>query len=178
MNALRWPLLFGVSWLLAGCASESHSLQHLTGDPLVDAPYAIEHGPARDQVLWQYRAGLAALRRGQHDLARRYFDDAIARISNIFGKDESASKARGYFAAEARKTFIGEPYERAMAYFYRGILYWQDGEPDNARACFRSGQLMDSDTEEKSFAGDYVLFDYLDGYITARLPGDGSDAIK
>src|SRR6266545_4689284 len=72
----------------------------------------------------------------------------------------------------------GEPYERAMAYFYRGLLYWKEGEPDNARACFRSGQLMDSDTEEKSYSGDYVLFDYLDGYITIKLGGDGSDAMK
>jgi hypothetical protein len=30
--------------------------------------------------------------------------------------------------------FIGEPYERAMAYYYRGLLYWRDGEIDNARA--------------------------------------------
>jgi hypothetical protein len=138
----------------------------------------IEHGPPRDKVLWQYRTALAAMRRGQFDLAKRYLDDAIARISNIYGKDESARKARGYFEAEAKKTFIGEPYERAMAYFYRGILYWRDGEPDNARACFRSGQFMDSDTEDKSYAGDYVLFDYLDGYITSKLAGDGSDAIK
>jgi len=178
MHALRWPFLLGVSLLLAGCATERTPGLHLTGDPLADGENAIEHGPVRDQVLWQYRTGLAALRRGQYDLAKRYLDEAIARISNIYGKDESASKARGYFAAEAKKTFIGEPYERAMAYFYRGILYWKDGEPDNARACFRSGQLMDSDTEEKSYSGDYVLLDYLDGYITGRLGGDGSDAIK
>src|SRR6266542_473567 len=178
MNPLRTPLLLVVSLLLAGCATESHPYRHLTGDPLVDGQSAIEHGPARDKVLWQYRTGLAALRAGQDDLARRYLDDAIARISNIYGKDESASKARGYFAAEAKKTFIGEPYERAMAYFYRGLLYWKEGEPDNARACFRSGQLLDSDTEEKSYSGDYVLFDYLDGYITIKLGGDGSDAMK
>src|ERR1043166_4419781 len=178
MNAPRWPLLLGVCWLLTGCATEPKPFLHLTGDPLVDGENALEHGPARARVLWQYRAVLAALRQGREEVAKRYFDDAITRISNIYGKDESASKARGYFAEEARKTFIGEPYERAMAYFYRGILYWKDGEPDNARACFRSGQVVDSDTEEKTYSGDYVLFDYLDGYITTRLGGDGSDAIK
>lgn len=65
-----------------------------------------------------------------------------------------------------------------MAYYYRGILYWMDGEPDNARACFRSAQLADSDAENKSFASDYVLLDYLDGLVTTKLGGDGSDAYK
>jgi hypothetical protein len=64
-----------------------------------------------------------------------------------------------------------------MAYYYRGILYWMAGEPDNARACFRSGQIHDSDTVEKKFAGDYVLMDYLDGLATAKLGGDGSQAL-
>jgi hypothetical protein len=65
-----------------------------------------------------------------------------------------------------------------MAYFYRGVLYWMDGERDNARACFRSAQLEDSDTEKHEFAGDYVLCDYLDGLATAKAGGDGLDAFK
>jgi hypothetical protein len=65
-----------------------------------------------------------------------------------------------------------------MAYFYRGILYWMDGEPDNARACFRSAQLMDADNENKTYAADYASLDYLDGYATEKLGGDGSDAFK
>ena len=65
-----------------------------------------------------------------------------------------------------------------MAYFYRGILYWMDGQPDNARACFRSAEFIDSDTEERQYAGDWVLFDYLDGLATAKLGGDGSAAAQ
>src|SRR5512145_3524191 len=65
-----------------------------------------------------------------------------------------------------------------MAYYYRGILYWMKGEPDNARACFRSAQLQDSDTVNHEYASDYVLLDYLDGLATRRLAGDGSDALK
>jgi len=62
-----------------------------------------------------------------------------------------------------------------MAYYYRGILYWMDGEPDNARACFRSAQIQDADAENHEYAADYVLLDYLDGLASARLGGDGSD---
>ncbi len=168
--------------LATGCASSPRAAKkpkpHLTGDPLVDGRSFIENGPEKDRVLWQYRTALASLRQGQPGPAKQYLDDALARLQGIYGKDGDARKARGYFHEEAKKTFIGEPYERSMAWFYRGILYWMDGEPDNARACFRSAQLMDSDTEDKTYAGDFVLFDYLDGYITSRLGGDAADAIR
>jgi hypothetical protein len=52
------------------------------------------------------------------------------------------------------------------------------GEPDNARACYRSAQLMDSSSDDQEFTSDYALLDYLDGLVTARLGGDGSDALK
>lgn len=118
------------------------------------------------------------MRQGRFETAKEHLDAAIASIQGIYGANPEARKARGYFHSEAKKTFIGEPYERAMAYIYRGILYWMDGEPDNARACFRSAQFEDSDTENREYAGDWVLADYLDGFASAKLGGDGSDAFK
>src|SRR5436189_49128 len=53
-----------------------------------------------------------------------------------------------------------------------------NGEPDNARACFRNAQLQDSDTESREYANDWVLMDYLDGLVTTRYSGDGSDAYQ
>ncbi len=166
--------------LLTGCASTSSPKQSFTrtGDPVVDGQAAMAEAPEKDRVLWQYRTGLSALRRGNYAEAQRQFDDALARVGNIIGADKSAKKARSLFSEESKKTFLGEPYERVMAYFYRGILYWMNGEPDNARACFRNAQIQDSDTENKEYANDWVLMDYLDGLITTRLAGDGSDAYQ
>src|ERR1039458_501743 len=65
-----------------------------------------------------------------------------------------------------------------MAFIYRGILYWMDGEPDNARACFRSAEFEDSDTQNREYAGDWVLPEYLDGLATTKLHGDGSDPVR
>ncbi len=164
--------------LLAGCVTEPQREVVLTGDPMVDGPEAIAYGPPRDKVLWQYRTAAAAMRQGKFGLAKQYLDDALARLEGVYGPDSEARKSRGYFHAESKKTFIGEPYERSMAYIYRGILYWMDGEPDNARACFRSAEFEDSDTVDHKYAGDWVLPDYLDGLATAKLGGDGSDAFK
>ena len=174
---LVWGIL--LAGLLAGCASQPKAkMPPRTGDPVVDGMNQIEFGPEKDKVLWQYRTALACLRRQQYDQARALLDDALSRIEGIYGHDESAREARGTFNAEAKKTFIGEPYERSMAYFYRGILYWMEGEPDNARACFRSGQIHDSDTADKKYAADYVLLDYLEGLASVKLGEDGGDALK
>jgi hypothetical protein len=179
MNSLRCFSGLVVCLGLIGCASTpKRSPVLLTGDIMVDGPRAIADGPRKDRLLWEYRTAAAAMRLGRFDQAKSLLDDAMRTLNNIYGTDESARQARSYFHEESKKTFIGEPYERAMAYFYRGILYWRDGEPDNARACFRSAQFQDSDTENREYAGDYVLFDYLDGLVTAKLHGDGSDAFK
>lgn len=164
--------------LAAGCASTAPSAKRAqsTGDILVDGKHFIEHGPEKDKVLWQYRTAVAALRRGDREEAKRLLDDAILSIGGIIANDRDAKRARGYFSAESKKKFMGEPYERIMAYYYRGVLYWIDGEPDNARACFRSGQFIDSDVENQEYAADWVLLEYLDGLSTEFLAGDGSDA--
>ena len=140
--------------LLSGCASTPKHKVVMTGDILVDGPNMIAQGPPRDKVLWQYRTAAAAMRRGEFDVAKPLLDDALLTLQGIFGKDADARKSRSYFVKEAKKNFIGEPYERSMAYIYRGIIYWMEGEPDNARACFRSAEFEDSDAENKEFAGD------------------------
>ncbi|HOP95930.1 MAG TPA: hypothetical protein PLK78_00650 [Verrucomicrobiota bacterium] len=175
----RLLLLCGLSFMLAGCATvDRKPAVPLTGDIMIDGPNAIENGPERDRVLWQYRTAAAAMRRGEFELAKRYLDDALLTLGGIYGPNESARKARSLFRPESTKTFVGEPYERAMAYFYRGILYWMDGEPDNARACFRSALFEDAGTEEERYAADYALFEYLEGLTSVKLGEDGSDAFE
>lgn len=175
----RWLMAIALSLVAGSCATRpSQPAVVLTGNIMVDGPMCIDHGPARDKVLWEYRTAAAAMRLGKYDLAKGYLDDAITTLQGTYGPDPNARKARSYFHAEAKKTFIGEPYERSMAYIYRGILYWMEGQPDNARACFRSAEIEDSDTENHEYAGDWVLPDYLDGLASVKLGEDGSDAFK
>jgi tetratricopeptide (TPR) repeat protein len=174
--------MFGVFFLslllFSGCATAPKHQVAMTGNIMVDGPNMIADGPPKDKVLWQYRTAAAAMRQGQFDVAKPLLDDALLTLGGVYGKDAEARKSRGYFSREARKTFIGEPYERAMAYFYRGVIYWMDGEPDNARACFRSAEFEDSDAENEDYAGDWVLPEYLDGLASTKLGNDGADALK
>jgi tetratricopeptide (TPR) repeat protein len=175
--ALKSVALFALL-TFTGCATTPTPKVALTGDILVDGPKMAAEGPARDRVLWQYRTAAAAMRQGKFDVAKPLLDDALLTLQGNFGPDAEARKSRRLFSRESRKTFIGEPYERSLAYFYRGVLYWRDGELDNARACFRSAQFEDSDTADKAYAGDWVLPDYLEALATTKLGGDGSDALK
>lgn len=180
-NSLLQGFAFAAFWLVTGCATTetaSTSSWVRTGDALSDGRSAVQHAPAKDKVLWQYRAAATAMRRGAFPEAKAWLDEALATLGGIHAADPSARKARGMFQEESKKRFVGEPYERSMAYYYRGVLYWIDGEFDNARACFKSAQFEDSDATEKKYAGDFVLFDYLEGLATTKLAGDGSDAFK
>lgn len=161
---------------LMGCATVPERAQpRLTGDPIIDGNTLRAAAPVQDRVLWDYRIAASALRAGQPDEAKLRLDTALPLIGGILANDADAKKARSLFSAESTKTFIGEPHERVMAYYYRGLLYWRDGQPDNARACYRSGQLIDSDAETAEYKSDYVLLDYLDGLVSAKLAADGSD---
>lgn len=179
MNRLRLTLAPALAVLLVGCVSVAPVQPFVsTGDSVRDGIALGRRAPVQDRVMWQYRTAALALRQARFTEAKRLLDDAIAIIEGIYGKDMRAKSARTYFGREANKTFIGEPYERVMAYFYRGVLYWMDGEPDNARACFRSAQVHDADAENRTYSSDYVLLDYLDGLASVKLSGDGSDAFK
>ncbi len=178
MKKLLLAGLLCVPLWFTGCATVDQGPPILlTGDILVDGPNAIAHGHARDKVLWEYRTAVGAMRAGNYGLAKGYLDDALTAIGGVYGKDATAKEARSYFHGEEKKKFIGEPYERVMAYYYRGILYWMDGEPDNARACFKSAQIEDSSAEQQ-YNSDYILLDYLDGLATVKQSGDGSDALN
>lgn len=163
---------------LSGCATAPTPSVLRTGDPVVDGNAERAVARPQDRVLWDYRIAASALRVGNYEEAKAKLDEAILNIGGIINNSADAAKARGLFSAENSKTFIGEPYERVMAYYYRGILYWRDGQPDNARACFRTGEFIDSDAENASYKSDYVLLDYLDGFASAKLSADGTDAFK
>lgn len=128
---------------------------------------------AENRVMHLVRAGLAAMELGYHDLARDTFDEALLTIEAVYSDNPEAVAARNNFSPEDRKVFRGEPYERAMAYYYRGILYLMEEDYENARASFQSGVLQDTLAEQEEFRGDFALLDYLAGW-SSQCNGDTS----
>lgn len=125
----------------------------------------------QNRVLNQLEIGTRQLWASDMGGAAVAFDDAIEKIEMVYSGDPAAAKARSLWHEEGAKSFKGEPYERAMAYYYRGLVYLQKGDYENARAAFKQGQLQDAFAEEEQFQTDFALLLFLEAWAS-HLNGD------
>lgn len=176
--------MIAASLSLAGCAGGATSKiasperqQFIETAPPGLGPYfdALYTEGEWSAVLHFNRLGLAAIDTGQFQLAERAFDQSLQRIETIYADNPGAKKARGLWTAEGSKDFKGEPYERSMAYYYRGLLFMRAGEFDNARAAFRSAEYQDTLSEAELFQSDFALMPLLAGWASL-CSGDSSMA--
>mgnify|MGYP001186659094 FL=1 len=165
-------------WMTACQTPDIQPAPEYSDDLVVEGKRLIAQAPRQDKNLWRLRVGLVALKQNQPNDAKALFEAAMPAAGQILQADASTRMAQSLFSPENVKGFHGEPYERAMGWFYRGLIYWMDGEPANARACFRTAQLMDALAEKHEYRADWVMLDYLDGFITAKLGKDGSAALQ
>jgi hypothetical protein len=160
--------------------------QQRVADEKIPAPLAAEFTALysegkQNSVLHSMRAGLAALRLGYYDLAKRCLDSAIRDVEALQDGASQARRAAGKFVGDKEKWFKGESYERSALYFYRGALYLRDGDFGNAAACFKRSELEDiTGDDEPGFSGDWysdelalALASYQNGY-----PADAHAALK
>ena len=150
-------MLLIVVFLFVGCSSapkykyesqiKSSELDiFMQGKPIAYRPWFdvyLRQGQ-RNSVLNEMRIGLLAFQNQEYDLAAWLFDRAIVKIETIFANNKTAKKARSKFTSEEVKDFKGDPYERAMVYFYRGLIYLIRDDYENARASMLGGLLQDS----------------------------------
>lgn len=142
---------------------------------LAAAQARLAQAPANDRTLHHMRAGVAALREGSLDASAQHFDAALDAIESVFSDAEGAAKARSLWYEEGSKDFKGEPYERAMAYYYRGLLYLIDTDYENARASFRSALMQSAFAEEQQYRSGFASLMFLEGWANQML-GDRSQA--
>jgi tetratricopeptide (TPR) repeat protein len=129
----------------------------------------------RNETLNHMRAGLAAMELGDTRNAARSFDVALNQIEAVYAENPQATQARSVWTKENYKDFKGEPYERGMAYYYRGLLYMMTGDYQNARASFRGGILQTTFSNEERYDADFALLTFLEGWA-ARCAGAGATA--
>ena len=123
----------------------------------------------RNEVLNLLEIGKISLSKGNVDEAEKAFERAIREIETVYADSEQAAKARSLWYEEGSKNFKGEPYERSMAYFYRGIIYLYRNEPDNARASFLSGLMQDAFAEEEQNRSDFALHMFMAGWASQLM---------
>ncbi|MEN8190701.1 MAG: hypothetical protein ABFS19_12720 [Thermodesulfobacteriota bacterium] len=182
MSSIVKKLIIALSALsllsLSGCATRQNFARvdvaaDVQRDVLADKPAELrpdyqklmEEGE-RNAVLNQMQIGLKARQYGYTELSNHAFDQAILGIEQVFGPGQQKADIRSLWIEEGAKIFKGEPYERAMAFYYRGLSYFEQGDYGNARAAFRSGQLQDAFAEDDQKRCDFALLMYLDGFAS------------
>lgn len=197
-NIFALCVLLCVCTACVGCVNKTKPTQEAeeamgisSGSPPLSHPFARQRVPARLQpaydklirggsrhaVLNFMHLGLDAMQLGDYELAKLCLDEAISRVDTVFALNDNAEKARSLWYSEGQKDFKGEPYERAMLYYYRGLLYLFDNDLENARACFKSCELQDAFAAEAIYRCDFALAMALNGWCALNL-GDRDDAQK
>ena len=123
--------------------------------------------------LYQCEIGLYYLANGEKAKAKENLLNAYKSIECFF--DPSTEKrAVSLWGAESDKVFKGEPYEQATLCLLLGALFLEEGDVDNALACFKSGQIADSDSSDERYKCDFGLLQYFEAYCY-KLRGEMDD---
>jgi hypothetical protein len=136
---------------------------------LDDLEKQIYEGEAKDTVLHQMEFVSEAFRQGELDRGKVVLDDALENISSLYADSESALAARSKWKEEGSKEFKGEPYERTMLYYYRGLMDLWEGQYDNAGASFRGGLLQDAFAEDDQYRSDFLVLMLLNVWATRLI---------
>ena len=93
--------------------------------------------PNKDYVLNNCRYGSCALAAGDLPRAEQAFLAAQRIMSSV--NTNTGSRVLGAVVVyEGVKVWKGQPFERAMAYYYLGLIFLIKGDYENARAAFRN----------------------------------------
>lgn len=133
------------------------------------------HSAPADRPLAQMHGGLAALASGHAELAEQTFDRVLDTIETVYADTPEAERARSLWNAESVKDFKGEPFERMMAYYYRGVLALAKGDWDMAQATFQGAVLQDTMAATGRFRADNAAAMWLQGW-SERCRGNTSRA--
>lgn len=117
-------------------------------------------------VLNNLRLGSCAIAANDWATAERAFSQAYE-VMNSAGVNSGARGAAAVIINEGLKVWKGEPYERAMCSFYLGVVYYQNLDYNNARACFENAlfKLRDYSKDDKEEEYDELESDFVGAQV-------------
>ncbi len=122
----------------------------------------------KDYALIELGRGNLFFKHGDQQHSDSRFRNAL----NVMDQIESDSReAAGTVLAEQHRTYRGQPYERATAYFYRGLSHYQLGHYEQALAAFRATLAEDEETnnEDPLKRKDYLAAYYMQAQCLKAL---------
>ncbi|MEO5693423.1 MAG: hypothetical protein ABIQ72_09890 [Usitatibacter sp.] len=172
-TALRL-LALGLGWFASGAfAQADNAAAFLDARPAPLKPYfaKLYDEGERNAVLNLQTLAVVAMQQREYTIAERALDEALLRIDAVAIQDANAERARSTFSEEKVKDFKGEPYERSMAFYYRGLLYLRAGDFQNARAAFLNAGMQIAFSRNEKYKGDFGLMNLLASWCS-QCDGD------
>jgi tetratricopeptide (TPR) repeat protein len=144
--------------LVTGCATEKHQKQAAKAlvefysgdfDGAAHAYKPLAEKTDEDFVLNNVRLGTAYLMDYNLNDAEAAFLRAYEVINSV-GVNNGGRSVGAVLVDEKIKIWKGEPFERAMANYYLGLIYYMRGDYNNARAAFENAlfKLRDYDPDK------------------------------
>lgn len=184
---LRTTLCLVLAFALVGCASGTDR----KGERAVRDYYYGDLASARDRllpladktdenyVLNNLRLGSVALLALDLSLAEGAFFKAVE-VINAGGVNDPGREFSAYAFNEGLRIWKGEPYERAMASYYLGVVYYLRGDYGNARASFENclfkladyGEDPDRPERFRIIESDFALAALMLGRCHVKLGDD------
>jgi len=106
---------------------------------------------------------------GDYFNADQHFANATKIMDRITGN--STQETTAVVLDETNKVFIGQPYERATMFLYRGICHFNMGDYSGALAAFRSSLVANEETRNSNdkFKHDFTISQLMAALCYERL---------
>ncbi|MFH1017129.1 MAG: tetratricopeptide repeat protein [Pseudomonadota bacterium] len=128
----------------------------------------------KNYVLYNLAILSAAMAAGDYETAQK----AALEAQKMMWSDVGAGRGQAsLISAEALKVFKGEPFEKAMASVYSGIIFFNQGDLDNARAAFAKA-LLAIKQKEPPHQEDFALAYALQAYVLLKLKDEDNARIS
>jgi tetratricopeptide (TPR) repeat protein len=187
----RWGFALAAILLSAGCASQQSKAgsaavtSYFIGDfhGAVERLRPLAEKTDENFVLNNVRLGSAALVQYDLDDAESAFLRAYE-VMNSVGVNDGGRSLGAVLVDEKIKIWKGEPFERAMANFYLGLVYYMRHDYGNARAAFENAlfKLKAYDNPKKNDSYQEAESDFALAYLmlarSYQRLGRDADAAK
>jgi len=179
IRTLGWSILLGALFVPAGCEPNETQIKmgqamSARADPKADLNASASFLQSyvrpddKDFVMWAMDHSSLCLMGGNYEQAKT---ELLQCVKDIESRQDKQKEQAAALSDESMKVFKGEPFERAMACTYLGLLHYLEGDYNNARIFCSRANMADKTTADNmaKYRDDFRLAHFWLGKAYLKL---------